>query len=427
MAEQKKFRMKRFNGTDYDQLLPETTIEQVDGLQTALDGKQTKVTATGILKGDGAGTVSAATAGTDYATPSAVEAKYTKPSTGIPKADLASDVQTSLGKADNAVLYVSQALTDAQKTLARSNIYAADYATQIKVTGLLYDNAGAHNSIYRGKNLGTSVTAEQYAAIKAGTFDDLYIGDYWVINGFNWRIAAFNYYYNTGDTACTTNHVTVVPDTNLYSEQMHWTITHAYDSTLNKTTGAYFGSNMRSGNPTVSEMIKVIQDSSDSLWYVVTTDNSTKVTSGYSTEAEAKTAMESVTWAQIQAVHPTTHRTLYDNSGALGIIEKAFGESHILQHRLILTNSMSGSVPNGWAWQDSKVELMTQANVYGSAFWQSGYGAGYNAGVDKSQYPLFALEPNRISNNRSWYWLRDVPSSTHFAFVNGLGLSLIHI
>ena len=38
-----------------------------------------------------------------YATTSQVNAKYTKPSGGIPKTDLASDVQTSLGKADNAL------------------------------------------------------------------------------------------------------------------------------------------------------------------------------------------------------------------------------------------------------------------------------------------------------------------------------------
>ena len=55
-----------------------------------------------------------------------------------------------------------------------------------------FNNAGAHNAIYRGKNLGTSVTTAQYNAIKAGTFDDLYIGDYWVINGKTWRIAAFD-------------------------------------------------------------------------------------------------------------------------------------------------------------------------------------------------------------------------------------------
>ena len=95
--------------------------------------------------------------------------------------------------------------------------------------------AGAHNSIYRGKNLGTSVTAAQYAAIKAGTFDDMYIGDYWVINGTTYRIAAFDYYYRTGDTSCDSHHVTLVPDGNMY--------THCMNDT-NITTGAYVGSKM---------------------------------------------------------------------------------------------------------------------------------------------------------------------------------------
>ena len=95
--------------------------------------------------------------------------------------------------------------------------------------------AGAHNAIYRGKYLGASVTAEQYAAINDGTFYDLYIGDYWTISGVNYRIAAFDYYLTTGDTACNTHHVTVVPDTQLY--------THCMNDT-NITTGAYVGSKM---------------------------------------------------------------------------------------------------------------------------------------------------------------------------------------
>lgn len=95
--------------------------------------------------------------------------------------------------------------------------------------------AGAHNSIYRGKNLGTAVTAAQWAAIKAGTFDDMYIGDYWVIGGVTYRIAAFDYYYSTGDTACSEHHVVLVPDTNMY--------THCMNDT-NITTGGYVGSKM---------------------------------------------------------------------------------------------------------------------------------------------------------------------------------------
>lgn len=104
-----------------------------------------------------------------------------------------------------------------------------------KVAPLLYNNAGSHNAVYRGKNLGTAVTAAQYAAIKAGTFDDLYIGDYWVINGVNWRIAAFDYYYRCGDTDLTTHHAVIVPDTALYQHVMNDT---------NVTTGGYVGSKM---------------------------------------------------------------------------------------------------------------------------------------------------------------------------------------
>lgn len=68
---------------------------KVPAAQLDLSGKQDEITASGILKGNGAGGVSAAAAGTDYGT-------YSKPSGGIPKTDLASGVQTSLGLADTA-------------------------------------------------------------------------------------------------------------------------------------------------------------------------------------------------------------------------------------------------------------------------------------------------------------------------------------
>nr|DAG89292.1 MAG TPA: hypothetical protein [Ackermannviridae sp.] len=100
---------------------------------------------------------------------------------------------------------------------------------------MIAPNAGAHNAIYRGKYLGTSVTAAQYAAIAAGTFDDLYIGDYWTIGGVNYRIAAFDYWLNCGDTACTDHHVVIVPDSCLLNAPMN---------TTNTTAGGYMGSQL---------------------------------------------------------------------------------------------------------------------------------------------------------------------------------------
>lgn len=97
------------------------------------------------------------------------------------------------------------------------------------------DNAATHNMVYRGKALGGSVTSEQWAAIKAGTFKDLYLGDYWSIGGVDYLIAAFNYWLACGDTACNTNHLLVVPRNNLYTAGMN---------SSNITTGGYVGSEM---------------------------------------------------------------------------------------------------------------------------------------------------------------------------------------
>lgn len=96
-------------------------------------------------------------------------------------------------------------------------------------------NAGAHNSIYRGKNLGTRVTEAQWAEITAGTFRDLFIGDYWSIGGVNYLIAGFDYWLNTGDTPCTKHHVVVIPQNHLYTAAMNET---------NTTEGGYVGSDL---------------------------------------------------------------------------------------------------------------------------------------------------------------------------------------
>lgn len=125
------------------------------------------------------------------------------------------------------------------KVITVENLHKGLQTDIDSVRNVLADGAAAHNCIYRGKNLGTSVTAKQYAAISSGKFTDLYIGDYWVIKGVTYRIAAFDYYYNCGDTNFTKHHVVIVPDTSLYKAQMN---------TSNVTTGGYTGSAMYKSN-----------------------------------------------------------------------------------------------------------------------------------------------------------------------------------
>lgn len=92
-----------------------------------------------------------------------------------------------------------------------------------------------HCNVFRGKNLGGGVSSAQKAAIKDGSFDNLYIGDYWVINGVTWRIADMDYFLRCGDTEFARHHLIIVPDTQLYTGKMNETHT---------TEGGYVGSLM---------------------------------------------------------------------------------------------------------------------------------------------------------------------------------------
>lgn len=93
--------------------------------------------------------------------------------------------------------------------------------------------------LFRGKNLGTALTAVQKAAIKNGSFKGMFLGDYWSIGGRIWRIVDMDYWYNCGDTAFTSHHLVIMPDEALYNAQMN---------TTNVTTGGYVGSEMYKNN-----------------------------------------------------------------------------------------------------------------------------------------------------------------------------------
>lgn len=70
----------------------------------------------------------------------------------------------------------------------------------------------SHRMIYRGKNLGTSFTTEQSQAVQNGTFTDMYVGDYWVINGKTRRIGDIDYFIHCGDNVDLGHHLLMVDD-----------------------------------------------------------------------------------------------------------------------------------------------------------------------------------------------------------------------
>ena len=226
----------------------------------------------------------------------------------------------------------------------------------INLKEILPKNAGSHNGKYRGKDITSLFYAGTLTTqIAAGTFDDIFIGDYIIgkVSGRKYLVADINYRLHCGDTECTRNHVLLVPERTMGNAQMN---------TSNITTGGYYGSAM------------------------------------YTTNLAAfKT-----------------------------IIQNDFGIGHILSHKELLTNAVTDGKASGWAWYDSTIELMNESMVYGHNVW--GSHPGYETGIDKSQLSLFRLRPDLIpardtSGGRTWYWLRDVVSSSAFALVDYLGFA----
>ena len=221
----------------------------------------------------------------------------------------------------------------------------------------LTQNAGFHNSIYRGKYLGDSVTADQYAAISAGTFDGLFVGDYWTINGVNWRIAGFDYWLNTGDgDRCQTHHVVIVPDTCI--------ATGVKMNNSNVTTGAYIGSDFYTGN----------------------NSNTGRATA----QAAVKTAFGNA--------HILSHREYLMNAITNGYES---GQS-IYDVEIELMNEL----------------MVYGSNIFHNVI--NGTNLPSNYTMSKSQLPLFRHRHDLIGIGAAW-WLRDVVSSTNFANVYSTG------
>lgn len=242
-----------------------------------------------------------------------------------------------------------------------------------------------HNNIFRGDDLfAKGYTIDDICAmISDGSFSDIYIGDYFTLSGdianvpcfveqtgddgtkslvestqtvtYNtkFRIAGFDTYLNTGDTAFTQHHAVIVPDGVIGNNRMNGT---------NTTTGGYVGSFM---------------------------------------------------FASVLPVYNTHFSAKLNN--------------HLLSHREILSNSVTGNQASGWAWADVKINLMSEPEVYGSNLW----GNKYDAGVNYRQFPLFRITSKYICN-RNWYWLNTIAGGSDFTAMtsngnatrNGAGVAL---
>lgn len=226
----------------------------------------------------------------------------------------------------------------------------------------IQSNAGYHNSVYRGKDITDKFTSGTlFANISNGTFEDLFIGDYFTAtcNGVDtkWRLAGFDIYCNCGDTALTRHHAVVIPDNALLRANMNATST---------SVGGYKSSRMYT---------KTIPDLATKIGTMVGTS------------------------------HLIQYRDILTMTIDMDIISGGHGAYR--------------GASNHWEWTDTTVRLCNEIDVYGTRALSSSF---YDVGMACVQLPLFALNPAlRVEANRDRWWLSAVSNSSDFCLVNRYG------
>lgn len=228
---------------------------------------------------------------------------------------------------------------------------------------IIPQSAAAHNALYRGKDLTSYFdSGEMSKAIAAGTFDDIFPGDYITktvtVNGttytdVKWVVGDLDYHLHRGDTETTAHHVVLYPETNIGSARMNPTDT---------TAGGYQNSEM--WNTTIPKY-------------------------------------------------------------AAGIVN-AFGSDNVLVHRERLTKAMdsnaysgAGGMGNGTTtytggeWTNVTVNLFNEAMMHGHAPFASSGRDTYDCNKQ-----LAAFRYGQNFTRTSWCWLRDVASAIYFANVS---------
>jgi len=231
-----------------------------------------------------------------------------------------------------------------------------------------------HNSFYRGKDLTSYFTSgEMSKAIAAGTFMDIFPGDYITMtvtvdgttySNVKWIVGDINYHLHRGDgdRETKTNHVLMFVKSYLGSHYMNSTDT---------TAGGYVGSEM---------------------------------------------------WK--------TYIPLYVTG-----IQNAFGSSHVLSHREALSSSMNSNLTstagggftgasNGWAWYDVTCNIFNEPMVYGTTSFSS---SGYDVGDCNTQVSAMRINKSQSFTRNYWCWLRAVASASRFCFAGSYGNAITDV
>lgn len=237
----------------------------------------------------------------------------------------------------------------------------------ISLDTLLPKTAAAHNSIYRGKDLTAYWNGgDMSKAIQAGTFDNIFPGDYVTksitVNGtaysVKWIVGDLDYHLGMGDTETTNHHVLMFAESSIFSARM---------CAADDTSGGFKGSEMFTTTlPKVSAAIK----------------------------------------AAFGTDHVLNHREL---------LSKAISKT-------VASGAGAGWTGGStdWEWTSMDASLFNEVMIYGTRVLSSSL---FDVGEGNSQIAAFRMNHGLIAVKRTWNWTRAVAGATDFAASNGLGES----
>ena len=275
------------------------------------------------------------------------------------------DMIITVDNANNVTITVdpSTVYVNEQELNEKAEELTGDYTEKINSLKqiVVASNAGAHNAIYRGKDI-TDLFYDGTLSkqIAAGTFDDIFVGDYIIgkTSKRKYLVADINYRLHMGDTECTKPHILMIPEKIMGTAMMN--DTHV-------TTGAYVGSKMYTTNLTP---FKTIIKNDFGAGHILKHRNHLQnaVTNNYESGG---------TW--------------YDSEIELMNECMVYG-SNIWHNILCGTN-----LPNNYEIDNSQLSLF------------------------RLRHDLIVARND--AGDRWWYWLRNVVSSSNFAGVNSAGLA----
>ncbi len=238
-------------------------------------------------------------------------------------------------------------------------------ALKDKLKETLPKNAGGHNSVFRGKNITdlfySGVLSQQIAA---GTFDDIFVGDYIVgkNSGTIYIVGDLDYRYLCGDTPCETHHMLMFPFAKMGTANMNDT---------NVTTGAYYNSKMKTTNLAAA---------------------TTTITNDFG------------------SAHLLKHREVFANAVTNGYeTNGAWYDSTVdlMNERMVYGNKIFNNCINGTNWAYSYTIDKSQLAVFRL----------------RPDYIICRSTNSITAKDRYWWWLRDVASGSPFCGVGSDGNS----